>query len=183
TVAVSVAPMEAWLLGAASRGGRRTLPEWRKAARAWERENEGSLNAFEQWALTWGTKVDSKADAMEAMADAPPGEPREAARHFHVAWRIGVLDAYAGRIFLYAGDPARAAPLLESGARACQSIYYPFVNVRAHLWLGMAKEKLGDTAGACSAYRFVVDRWGHATPRSVTAGEAARRLRALDCKG
>ncbi|WXA79760.1 protein kinase [Pendulispora rubella] len=171
TIAVSVAPTEAWLLGAAFRGGRRTLAQWRDAARAWEHANASSLNAFERWALSGG-----------ALGNAPSIEPREAARHFHVAWHVGVLDAYAGHIYLQAGDPARALPLLESGTRACQSIEYPFLNVRAHLWLGMAKEKLGESAAACTAYRFVVDRWGHATPRSVTALEAGRRMHALACK-
>jgi len=183
TIAVSVAPMEAWLLGAAFRGGRRTPAQRREDARAWDRANTGSLNAFERWALTWGeSKMESKADALEAMANAPSIEPREAARHFHVAWHIGVLDAYAGHIFLQAGEPARAVALLETGAHACQSLEYPFLNVRAHLWLGMAKEKLGEAAAACTEYRLVVDRWGHATPRSMTAIEAERRMRALACK-
>ncbi|WP_394829610.1 protein kinase domain-containing protein [Pendulispora albinea] len=182
TISVSAAPMEAWLLAAALRGGRRTESQWRAATRGWERANEGPLSAFERWVLKWGTRVDSPKDAAQAMADAPSGEPREGARHFHVAWRIGLLDAYAGRIFLQAGDPARAAPLLEKGAHACQGIAYPFLNVRAHLWLGMAKEKLGDTAAACGAYRVVLDRWGHTTPRSITAREAEQRRRALGCK-
>ncbi|WP_394841003.1 protein kinase [Pendulispora brunnea] len=183
TIAVSAAPTEAWLLGAAFRGGRRTAAQWHEAARTWERANEGSVNAFERWALTWGaSKLESQADAVEATGNAPSIGPREGARHFHVAWHVGVLDTFAGHIFLQAGNPARALPLLENGARACQSLEYPFVNVRAHLWLGMAKEKLGETAAACTAYRFVVDRWGHATPRSVTAIEAERRMRALACK-
>ena len=44
---------------------------------------------------------------------------------------------------------------------------FPFDYVRAHLLLGQAREALGDTAGACSAYQ--------ARPRSLGAGEAAQR--------
>ncbi|WP_394829976.1 hypothetical protein [Pendulispora albinea] len=77
---------------------------------------------------------------------------------------------------------ARAIPLLEKGARACQGLEYASLHVRTHLWLGMANEKAGDVAAACRAYRFVLDRWGHAKPRSVTAREAERRSRALKCR-
>ncbi len=182
TRSMSDAPAEAWLLGASLGGRRGALAEWRKAARAWERSNEGFLGALERWGLKWGPMMDTPVDPSEALAEAPSGSPREGARHFHVSWRVGVLDAYAGRIYLRAGDVARAMPFLERGARACQGLDYPFLKTRAHLWLGMAKEKSGDTDAACSAYRVVLERWGHATPRSVTAREAERRSRALGCK-
>ncbi|WP_394829461.1 protein kinase domain-containing protein [Pendulispora albinea] len=179
--AVSVAPTEAWLLATALRGGRTTQAAWLEATRAWERANERELSTFERWVLSWGAKVGSPQDAAEAMAHAPAGELRGGGRHFHVEWAIGLPDVYAGRIYLQAGDAARAASVLEAGARACQGMYYPFLNVRAHLWLGMAKEKLGDKAAACRAYGVVLDRWGHATPRSITAREADERSRALGC--
>jgi len=180
--AVDAAPSEAWLLAAAFQGGRLTRNAWRKAAEDWERANSASLNDVERWIFRWGTAVDSPADAAEAMSHAPAGELRGTMRGFNIAWRIGLLDAYAGRIHLQAGDAAGAAPLLEKSANACQGFNYPFLNVRTHLWLGMAKEKLGDTDAACAAYQFVLDRWGHAKPPSVTAREAERRSRALACK-
>ncbi|WXA90080.1 protein kinase [Pendulispora brunnea] len=176
------APAEGWLLGAKFRGQRDKLAEWHKAVSAWERSNEGFLDAFERWGLKWGPMMDAPIDPREVLAEAPSGSPSEGARHYHVSWRVGVLDAYAGHIYLQAGDIAHAMPFLERGAHACQGFDYPFLKTRAHLWLGMAKEKLGDTDAACSAYRAVLDRWGHATPRSVTAREAERRSHALGCK-
>src|SRR5262249_32495942 len=149
-----------WLLAAVLRGKRETLAEWRNAATAWDRANETTLSAFERWIFKWGAVVDDATTAAEAMADAPTGELREGTRHFHVPWQIGLLDAYAGRIYLHAGDPGRAASHLERGVRACQGIHYPFFAVRAQLWLGMALEKLGDNAGACNSYHAVLDRWG-----------------------
>jgi tetratricopeptide (TPR) repeat protein len=182
TRSLSDAPAEAWLLGASFGARRETWAGWHKAAGAWERSNEAFLGAFERWGLKWGPMMDAPIDPSEALAEAPSESPREGARHFHVSWRVGVLDAYAGRIYLQAGDIAHAMPFLERGARACQGLDYPFLKTRAHLWLGMAKEKFGDTVAACSAYRVVLDRWGHATPRSVTAREAERRRRSLGCK-
>ncbi|HWL87221.1 MAG TPA: tetratricopeptide repeat protein, partial [Polyangiaceae bacterium] len=97
-------------------------------------------------------------------------------------WYIGIPEAYEGRILLRAGQFARAAPLLENSAQSCQGLDAPFLNVRTRLWLGVAREGLGDHDGACSAYRSVVDQWGNAKPSSVTAAEAARRSRALGCQ-
>jgi len=179
--AVNSAPMEAWLLAAAVRGGQRTAAQWRTSAQAWEHANEAVLNASERWVMKWGPAVDARLSPAEALAEMPSAELRDAPRPYLVPWRIGMFDAYVGRIFLQAGDIERALPLLEAGARGCKGYLSPLVRVHAHLWLGMAKEKLGDTTGACTAYGFVVDRWGKATPRSVSAIEAEKRRRALAC--
>ncbi len=82
-----------------------------------------------------------------------------------------------------AGQPAQALPWLEHATGGCEVLTYPFDHVRAHLLLGQAREATGDAVGACAAYRVVVDRWGQAKPRSVSAEQAAARLQAMGCKG
>jgi eukaryotic-like serine/threonine-protein kinase len=53
--------------------------------------------------------------------------------------------------------------------------------VQAYAWLGQAREKKGDKPGACAAYSVVLDYWGHAKPKSVTANETRLRTKTLDC--
>jgi eukaryotic-like serine/threonine-protein kinase len=55
-------------------------------------------------------------------------------------------------------------------------------HVFAALHLAEAREASGDDPGACEAYRAVLDRWGGAKPRSMTAEAARARVRALACK-
>ena len=93
-----------------------------------------------------------------------------------------LIDADVGRTYLLAGQPAEALPWLERATRKCDVIGHPFDHVRAHLLLGQAREATGDEPGACAAYQRVLDRWGQAKPRSVTAEQAKRRFLALHCK-
>jgi hypothetical protein len=89
--------------------------------------------------------------------------------------------AFAGRALLLAGRAKDAAPLLQADARACQRFVDPYLNTRAHLWLGDALRETGDMAGACRAYREVIDRWGASKPPSFTADEARKRSDELRC--
>lgn len=50
-----------------------------------------------------------------------------------------------------------------------------------HLLRGRVDEDAGDKTSACSHYAKILERWGHAKPRSVTAEEARSRLKALGC--
>ncbi len=80
--------------------------------------------------------------------------------------------------------PVVAAPRsasLERATRACRALFFPIEHTQAHYWLGRVREEKNDTAGACAAYRVVLDRWGQARPRSVTADRARERARALSC--
>ena len=86
-----------------------------------------------------------------------------------------------GRTYLLAGRIDDALPLLEQAAGSCMALELPVPHTHANLWLGRAREAKGDTAGACKAYAVVLDRWGHATPRSLSADEARARSRALRC--
>ena len=91
------------------------------------------------------------------------------------------VDAVVGHTYLLAGRAAEALPMLTRASASCYGLRFPVEPMRAVRDLGVARAATGDRAGACAALRQVVDRWGHATPRSVTAEDARARLRALGC--
>lgn len=175
---------EPQLLAFAYTDGRMAPIVWLEASEHWEREAATRYSAPERWALRWGSAVGLHFDAAEAFRLAPPlsGPDREPPS-LEGTDMAGFFEAYEGRLFLHADDAARAAPLLEAAARVCNGFASPFLSMRSQLWLGQAKEKLGDQAAACAAYAVVTERWGRAKPRSVTAEEAARRTKTLGCEG
>ncbi len=119
------------------------------------------------------TPEDARA-AMEALprfGAIPPFRPRT------LVW-MGVGPAY-----LLTGRAADAARWLEGATKSCHALGFPTEHTHAHAWLGRAREAAGDTPGACAAYRAVLQRWGHAKPRSVTVESARARLTALGCGG
>ncbi len=89
-------------------------------------------------------------------------------------------DGHIGHAYLLAGHAAEAVPYLKRAATSC---YVGIPRMHARLELGQALEATGDTPGACAAYRTVLERWGHAKPRSVTAEKARERTKALRCPG
>jgi serine/threonine-protein kinase len=105
------------------------------------------------------------------------------ARHEPLPWfrPETLIDASVGRTFALAGREDEALEWLEHATRSCYALSFPMEHTRAHLWLGQTYEKNGDKRGACAAYRVVVDRWGQAKPKSVTAEEARERFQALGC--
>src|SRR6185295_3195696 len=90
--------------------------------------------------------------------------------------------AYVGHTRFLAGRVDEALPLLDKGASSCQELELPWAHARAQLWAGQAREAKGDLDGACRAYAGVLERWGNAKPRSITADEARARISALHCK-
>jgi eukaryotic-like serine/threonine-protein kinase len=71
--------------------------------------------------------------------------------------------------------------LLQEAAGVCWVRDEPFPPVLATLDLGLAREGLKDRLGACDAYRRVLQLWGNAKPRSVTAEKARDRMKAIGC--
>jgi serine/threonine-protein kinase len=65
--------------------------------------------------------------------------------------------------------------------KVCRALEFPVEHTQAHAWLGQAREAKGDKAGACAAYQGVLERWGRAKPRSVTAEMATKRAKLLGC--
>ncbi len=125
--------------------------------------------------LGYASQVETKADAAEALAVMPSFGA------VPVGLRTALNDEAAGRVFLFGGHAADAIAPLTRASRMCNGLDDPFRHVHSRALLGRALEAAGDTKGACEAYRDVVSRWGHATPRSVTATASRDRLRALGC--
>jgi len=174
------------LLGLALEEGRISAEAWRAAAGAWEQRAQTTngvmkMNPIESWTLRWGSAVGSRVDAAEAMQNAPASAAQDIVLPTLIAFQPGLLQAHEGRLRLASGDAVHAAPLLDAAARSCEGLEQPFLNTRAHLWAGLASEKLGKNRDACEHYEVVMHRWGKAIPRSVTAAEAAKRRHALGC--
>jgi serine/threonine protein kinase len=133
----------------------------------------GRLNA-RQWVLIYG-RAESPAEAAPALARLPDVGPlNRRVRRTYTA-------ALAGHLFLLDGRIDEAIALLAPEAKRCDGLFYPFEFVHASLWLGEALEAKGDAPGACAAYKGVLDHWGHAKPRSVSADKARGRAKALHC--
>jgi tetratricopeptide (TPR) repeat protein len=90
-------------------------------------------------------------------------------------------SALIGRIYLLAGRLEEAMPWLEADARSCNALNRPFDHVHAVYWLARGYEAKGDVASACASYFDVLDSWGDARPRSVTADDARKRVKTLHC--
>jgi serine/threonine-protein kinase len=87
----------------------------------------------------------------------------------------------AGHVSLLAEHYEEAESLLQAAARNCRVLSAPLVAVRSQYELGLARERLGHSDSACTAYRAVLTRWGHAKPRSVTADAARDGMKRLGC--
>jgi serine/threonine-protein kinase len=123
------------------------------------------------YAATVSTLEDAR-DALSALARYEPLPP----------YRIQTLvDEGVGATFLLGGRLDEAQSWLTQATRSCRALTFPVEHVRAHYWLGQASEALGDKPGACGAYRTVVERWGEAKPRSVTADRTRERMQAISC--
>nr|WP_275939137.1 serine/threonine-protein kinase [Polyangium spumosum] len=123
------------------------------------------------WAATTITAEDAQG-ALAALAEHAPLPP-------YVPGTL--VGASAGVTFLLGGQLEEAKRWLEQAAGSCSALSFPMAHTRAHLWLGQAREASGDTKGACASYKTVLDRWGRARPRSVTADEARERSTRLGC--
>jgi eukaryotic-like serine/threonine-protein kinase len=131
------------------------------------------------WLAAWARPAETREEAERALAQRPrPERPlvqnlfkEEAYVHYHAA----KVDLLAGRV-------DRALPPLEDAAANCRAFEDPFEALQLQRYLAEAREAKGDTAGACAAWQRVIDRWGAAKPRSVTAERARERRRALGCR-
>ncbi|MEZ4392885.1 MAG: protein kinase [Polyangiales bacterium] len=154
----------------------------REARRAWWAERQATLPevAGFVWITQYAAGVESPAEARAALA----ALPRFGGAVPSYALMPGMhMDAAVGRAYLLAGRPADALPALTRAATSCYGLRFPVEQMRATRDLGAARAATGDRAGACAAWRTVVDRWGRATPRSITAEDARTRMRASGCRG
>ncbi|MFO0754989.1 MAG: protein kinase [Byssovorax sp.] len=91
---------------------------------------------------------------------------------------VDMLGALA-RAHLLAGDADQSIEISRLRVKHCYGAFD-----LPHAWMTMAQalEKKGDKAGACEYYGKVLERWGKARPKSVTADKARDLSRALSCK-
>jgi len=127
------------------------------------------------WIAAWAAPASSREQGLAAVGalasfgGVPPFVPNIPAQ------------ALVGHAYLLADRLDDAVAALRRGTATCTVLFDPFGNTRGWLDLGSALEAKGDRAGACDAYRVVIDRWGHAKPRSVTAERARARTASLAC--
>jgi serine/threonine protein kinase/tetratricopeptide (TPR) repeat protein len=138
----------------------------------WETKSPPFFHGY-LWVQAFSETTFSPEDAREALAALP--------RYGGVPAVRSLNALSVGRIYWIAGDIDSAVRTLSVEARACNAYRWPFEHVRANYMLGRALQSKGDTKGACASYQAVIARWGNAKPRSVTAEEAATRMRALHC--
>jgi eukaryotic-like serine/threonine-protein kinase len=169
------------LLSAGRQTDRRWARDWRVLRDRWLKASEGSekLSKSEAWTLGSALLTQTGAEAVEALAKVPSSvltagdnerSPLTRAESFLV-----------GRTLLFAGRVDEALPFLSIAVAACDVMAYPFWLTRAHLSMGQALEQKGNKAGACEAYAVILQRWGHASPPSITATEARASASALGC--
>jgi serine/threonine-protein kinase len=141
-----------------------------------EKHTARSYMAF-AWVWTWAAVAETRAEAERALGALAALEGRGPPAYTPKS----LATAYIGRVYVLAGKPEVGLPFLERAAASCLALELPVDHVRAHLWLGQAREATGDVPGACKAYAVVLQRWGAAKPRSVTADAARARMRTLRC--
>jgi tetratricopeptide (TPR) repeat protein len=127
----------------------------------------------------------------DAALASTPAEAQAALARIDLSKVPAVLDPeiglVLGRVLLLAGRAAEARTRLQGAASTClftgrgDAETHAMDRVRAAFELGRASEVLHDIAGACAAYRSVIDRWGHARPRSSTAAQARDAHDRLHC--
>jgi serine/threonine-protein kinase len=162
------------MIGAAARGGRLDRAEAsRRLDETFHHLTEKGWDPSLAWAAVYAVAAETRAEALAAVTKLD-------------ALRLAVPPGYqrvsTSRTLFLAGREDDARPRLEDIARTCS---YVLLNTRnwahAHLYLGELDEQAGDKPSACAHYAKVLERWGHAKPRSVTADEARAHATKLGC--
>lgn len=160
------------------RAGRIGREEWHSRRSAWaESVRARAAPYWQKWIWTHGFvgPAESRDEAIDALAALGEYSPQPEGRPGTLA------DADIGRVLVLADRPRDALGPLERATRACVALQFPFAHTRAHYYLGLAREKVGDLDGACAAYRVVLDRWRASGATSVTATRASERSLFLRC--
>ena len=173
------ADLEPYFIHVLREYGKLSAQEASERREAWLRAWAARAIPFSQrylWLHAHAALVDDEDDAREALATLPQG----GIPPFYPL-SYPPPDAGLGKMYLLLGRASEALPYLRRAAEGCNGLEGPLTFVRAAIPLGQALEKTDDRAGACRAYQSVLDRWGKAKPRSVTAEEARRRSKSLGC--
>jgi serine/threonine-protein kinase len=136
-----------------------------------------------RWVLSSAIDIESADDARAALRTMPgPASAFVPTSDFdHDRFAIEIGAPFVGRALLLAGDIENTIAVLRPATALCGALDNPFVQTRAFLSLGEALEHKGDRFGACAAYKIVVNRWGKAKPRSLSADEAKLHIQKLAC--
>jgi eukaryotic-like serine/threonine-protein kinase len=132
------------------------------------------FHEFNAWMRTWPVIAHTPELAREVISRRPASRPVPAKNATLYAIDIG-------RAYVLAGDPDEALRWLLPFSRNCNTLDMGLQQLPSQVWLGKAFEAKGDKQGACAAYKVLLDRWGKAKPRSVSADEARARSKALGC--
>jgi serine/threonine-protein kinase len=164
------------------RAGRITKQELEDKRKTWLKEREANRTQQEnmrlgpfRWAQLYGAFAETLDEAKDAIAkqdDFLPMPPESR--------RTTQFEAALGKTYALASRSEDALPPLHAITKACIALGQPILQTRSFYFLGMALEGKGDIDGAKKAYQVVVDRWGNAKPKSVTAEAAKKRLKVLE---
>ncbi|HEY8039255.1 MAG TPA: protein kinase [Polyangiaceae bacterium] len=141
--------------------------------RTWRSKTSASYFG-DLWVAGWAAPARTREQAEAALQALPgygpfPFTPTSSAQ------------AQLGHTYLLAGRLDDALATLRRATAVCTLLVDPISQTRSWEDLGRVLEAKGDRDGACDAYRVVLDRWGRAKPRSLTADRARTRWGALGC--
>ncbi len=145
---------------------------WIDGERARLSSERAERNAWPIWMVAWGALVETREEAVEALAHLPEGDALPLGDR-----RSSILDFNLGKSFVLAGRAADALPRLERATQTCTSFDDGMRIVRGFYYLGMAYEAKGDVAQAKASYQRVLAAWPKTEARTTKAARA--RLRAL----
>jgi tetratricopeptide (TPR) repeat protein len=161
--------------------GKITPAEYRHRRDAWLAATHATLgDNTEDWVYFHARTAATAEDAREAIGALPKGARFD--RRLNLLSTYTLLQEPVGRTYLLAGDLENAVVHLRAAAGACRTLQNQLTWVRAHAELGEALAAKGDTKGACAAYAVVLDYWGNAKPRSITADKARDNAKRLGCE-
>ena len=167
------------MIGVLSRAGALT-PAQRDERRgawldAWRSKTAEAYRGY-LWIAAWASPSSTREEGLAAVAALPSfgGVPA-------FTPNLPALSL-VGHAYLLGDRADDAVTALRQGNASCTQLSEAILSTRGWLDLGAALEAKGDRLGACDSYRVVLDRWGKAKPRSVTAEKARARSTALACK-
>jgi serine/threonine-protein kinase len=165
--------LKAGTLNRASFNALRTTWLKREDARA---ERTGRTDKARWWFVAFARPATTAEDANTALGVLASFDPLRSPLN------RGLSDEEPlGRTYLLANRLDDARRSLSRAANSCDGLELPIYWLGARFELGRTFEALGDTRAACTAYRRVLESWGGATPRSLTAASARARSAALRC--
>jgi serine/threonine-protein kinase len=167
------------MIGVLARTGALTSAQRDERRAAWlDRWRAKTAEAYRGylWIAAWASPASTREDGQAAVAALPSfgGVPV-------FTPNLPALSL-VGHAYLLGDHLDDAVTTLRQGAASCTQLAEPVESTRGWMDLGTALEAKGDRPGACDAYRVVLDRWGKAKPRSVTADKARARVAALSCR-